>query len=274
MEHVITDALALTRAPIFERLSDTTWRGAPRGGGTVMGSVMICQSLRAMAEVFPNKFAHSFHVQFVGRGTSDKAVDYELEVTSDAKSTSTAVVRAYQDGSPLAVMSISAAVAPKSEKERWSAVTDTGGHDRDPSEDAEVRWFLGPAGYMVSKALGNIRYFPYWFHYRRDTNDEHDRIIAAAYVSDQGISNTGFPPHVSVADSNFNLTLNHSVWFHHPIVVDEWVMVQSECTATANGRGVAHGYMISESGHRIATFSQEVLLLSPNSAIMADRVKE
>jgi hypothetical protein len=32
--------------------------------------------------------------------------------------------------------------------------------------------------------------------------------------------------------------------------------------------------MISESGRRIATFSQEVLLLSPNSAIMADRVKE
>lgn len=239
-----------------------------------MGSVMIVQSLRAMADAHPEKFTYSFHVQFIGRGTNDKTIDYEMTTTSDSRSTTTAIIRVSQEGTPLAVMMLSAALPARVEKERWSDVNDVRGHERIEDEKSEVGWFLEPAGFKTARAKNDIRYFPYWFRYRREPNDQHEQIIVAAYVSDQGISNTGFPPHVTAEDSMFNLTLNHSLWLHQPFDVFDWVMVQSKTTATANGRGTAHGYMITEDGRRIATFSQEVLLLSRKSEIMRDRVQD
>ena len=271
MSTVFSEALSLTKTPLFQRSGDNTWQGAVRGDGTLMGSVLIVQSLRAVMDAVPNKLVHAFHIQFVGRGSIDKTVEYELEITTAAKSTTTAIVRAYQAGTPLSIMMTSSAMPPTREKPRWSDINTHEGAERTQDGDSLVGSFIEPAGFDTDRAENAARFFPFWFRYPSSIEDEHERILIAAYVSDQGISNSGFPDHVPLEESINNLTLNHSLWLHHPVIVDEWVRVQSRCTAMANGRGTAQGYMITESGQRIATFSQEVLLLTSESSILVGR---
>lgn len=271
MSTIFTDALALTKAPHFERTDEYTWKAAARGEGTLMGSVLIVQSLRAVADAIPDKLIHAFHVQFVGRGSIDKTVEYELEITTSGKSTTTSMVRAYQDGVLLSIIMVSSALPAKIEKPRWDDLETLSDVKRIPDSKSLVHTFLDSAGFETSDAESSIRFFPYWFRYRGAVQDAHEAILVAAYVTDQGISNTGFPDHVPFDDSIMNLTLNHSAWFHHPIVIDEWVCVKSRCSAQANGRGTAHGLMVTESGQRIATFSQEVLLLTANNEFIKGR---
>ena len=271
MATIFTDALALTKAPNFERTGENTWTAAVRGEGTLMGSVLIVQSLRAVADAVPDKLIHAFHIQFVGRGSIDKTVKYVLEITTAGKSTTTSMVRAYQDGVLLSIIMVSSALPAKTEKPRWDDLETLDDVKRIPESKSLVHTFLDYAGFETSDAENSIRYFPFWFRYRGELKDAHEAILAAAYVTDQGISNTGFPDHVPFDESIMNLTLNHSAWFHHPVVLDEWVCVKSRCSAQANGRGIAHGLMATESGRRIATFSQEVLLLTPSNEILKDR---
>ena len=152
MSTVFSEALSLTKAPHFHRTGDNNWQGAVRGEGTLMGSVLIVQSLRAVMDAVPDKLVHAFHIQFVGRGSIDKTVEYEVEITTDAKSTTTTIVRASQSGVPLSIMMTSSALPPTKEKPRWTDVSTHVGSERTQDGESLVGSFIEPAGFDTDRA--------------------------------------------------------------------------------------------------------------------------
>jgi acyl-CoA thioesterase-2 len=56
------------------------------------------------------------------------------------------------------------------------------------------------------------------------------------------------------------VSLDHSVWFHRPVDVNGWLLVELVPMATGGGRGLSVGTVRSRDGQLVATIAQEVLL--------------
>jgi acyl-CoA thioesterase-2 len=57
-----------------------------------------------------------------------------------------------------------------------------------------------------------------------------------------------------------SVSLDHSVWFHRPIDVNQWLLSELVPVATGRGRGLSIGTLRTVDGTLVATVAQEVLL--------------
>jgi acyl-CoA thioesterase-2 len=80
-----------------------------------------------------------------------------------------------------------------------------------------------------------------------------------AYASDWGFLVTALHPHeVSIMTPNFQVaTIDHSIWFHRPFKMDEWLLYAIESPTAANTRGLVRGEIYNQKGELVATAVQE-----------------
>ena len=52
-------------------------------------------------------------------------------------------------------------------------------------------------------------------------------------------------------------SLDHAMWFHRPVRVDEWVLYTQESPSASGGRGLGIGRMFAADGTLVATVAQE-----------------
>jgi len=58
-------------------------------------------------------------------------------------------------------------------------------------------------------------------------------------------------------DRIFAVTINHSVWFHRPVVFDDWVLYSTSSPVAADSRGLGTGHFFDPVGNVVATVVQE-----------------
>ena len=58
-------------------------------------------------------------------------------------------------------------------------------------------------------------------------------------------------------DRIFAVTINHSVWFHRPVDVSEWVLYSTASPVAAESRGLGMGHFFDRAGRIVATVAQE-----------------
>ena len=56
-------------------------------------------------------------------------------------------------------------------------------------------------------------------------------------------------------------TLEHTIWFHRPARVDEWLLHEQESPVADDSRGLATGRFYTAAGVLVATVAQEVAIL-------------
>ncbi len=57
---------------------------------------------------------------------------------------------------------------------------------------------------------------------------------------------------------NFQVaTIDHSIWFHRPFKMDEWLLYAIESPTASNTRGLVRGEIYNQQGHLVATAVQE-----------------
>jgi acyl-CoA thioesterase-2 len=83
-----------------------------------------------------------------------------------------------------------------------------------------------------------------------------------AYLSDHGPTRAAREPHSHLADDarRMSVSLDHSVWFHRPVDVNQWLLSELVPVATGRGRGLSLGTLRTVDGTLVATVAQEVLL--------------
>ena len=91
----------------------------------------------------------------------------------------------------------------------------------------------------------------------------HQAILA--HCSDLTIIATALRPHAdwSVADSPERLhtgPTSHTVWFHRPFRMDEWILIDQHVPVTHGARAFGGANVYSESGELVASFAQESLI--------------
>ena len=83
-----------------------------------------------------------------------------------------------------------------------------------------------------------------------------------AYMSDHAFVTTALLPHgVTWLTRGMQVaSLDHVMWFHQPVRVDEWLLYVIDSPAASGARGLVRGRVFTRDGSLVATTSQEGLI--------------
>ncbi len=57
-----------------------------------------------------------------------------------------------------------------------------------------------------------------------------------------------------------NASLDHTVWFHHEVRLDDWLLYVCESPIAQSSRGLIFGGLFTPAGLRLASVAQEGLI--------------
>ncbi|MDP2013928.1 MAG: thioesterase family protein, partial [Actinomycetota bacterium] len=91
---------------------------------------------------------------------------------------------------------------------------------------------------------------------------------ALLYLSD---AHSGIPMLHKLTAEDFHASLDHSIWFHRPANMSDWVFMDKVGESLADGRGWYRGRIFNRQGQLLASLAQEMLL---RPASRTDKVVE
>lgn len=269
----------------LERLEQDLFRGnSPQEGWQrVFGGQVIAQALIATQRtIAEDRHVHSLHGYFMRPGDPAVPIVYEVDRIRDGSSFNTRRVVAIQHGK--AIFSLSA-----------SFQVDEPGldHQIDMPDIPPPESLIGEADLkerFLKNAPDNVR--RYWERERpiemRPVSLEHyisreklapvqniwvrangtvppDRRIQAAilaYLSDMTLLDTALFAHgMSVFSSKIQAaSLDHSMWFHRPYAMDDWMLYAQDSPSATGARGLTRGGLYTRDGILIASVAQEGLI--------------
>lgn len=248
---------------LYRAVNETSARYRP----SLFGGQVAAQALRAAAYTVPEgRLPHSLHGYFLRPGRADRQVILRVARDRDGRSFSARHVVAVQRGEVIFSMSASFQ-EPKPGSTQWSTPREPACHP----EDLEDRVF--PDRFVRSlqvRAMPPV--VPYepgswpvparmWVRSQQPLPD--DPLIHAcvlAYASDLG---SGFGDGTVGGVPRGGTSLDHALWFHEQVAMDDWVLIEMWPLKAGNGRGLYTGTMQDRSGRVGATLTQEILLRSP-----------
>jgi acyl-CoA thioesterase-2 len=102
-----------------------------------------------------------------------------------------------------------------------------------------------------------------WFKANGDAPDSPLLNMALlAYQSDEALLGTARLPHRgSYAHENMQVaSLDHSIWFHQPLSVGDWLLYSLDSPSSGNARGYTRGEIYTSEGVLVASCMQEGLM--------------
>ncbi len=269
----------------LERLEDNLFRGDSRDIGSlyVFGGQVLGQSLNAaIRTVEEPRQVHSLHAYFLLPGDMKVPIIYNVERARDGRSFSTRRVSAIQHGKPIFIMAASFQIDEPG-YDHQIHMPEAIGYDQMISMDIVKKKFAEFAPENMQRFMDkewpveirvepeNIPYFSTKREPRRDVwfraveglpNDQEFHKCALAYASDFNLLSTALLPHrTAFPDPEMILaSLDHAMWFHRPFDIREWLLYQVESPSASNARGFCTGHIFDQTGHLVASVSQEGLM--------------
>jgi acyl-CoA thioesterase-2 len=80
------------------------------------------------------------------------------------------------------------------------------------------------------------------------------------YASDRTLLMTASRPHGLAWGMRMAASLDHAVWIHHPVRLDDWIAYVSESPVAHAARGLIFGALYRRDGTRLASVAQEGLI--------------
>jgi len=260
--------------------------GLPR----VFGGQVLGQSLNAAVRtVDPERKPHSLHGYFLRPGDLSRSIIYEVDPIRDGRSFSTRRVVGKQNGEAIFNCSIS-----------FQKVEDGVSHQMDmpktipAPEDIEPDHIRGktlikdisgltfdkfrsmylifdpdvvdlrtPLLHQVIKPGNYDPQFGFWFKFNEAIGDDpitHRTLLA--FISDKALMSTGLYPHNVnfVTHRIIGASLDHAMWFHSKIRVNQWIYYHLDSPRAARARDLNRGSFYTRDGELIASTAQEGLI--------------
>lgn len=281
MDKRIADLLALLE---LEALEVNLFRGASRDIGVpqVFGGQVLGQALVAASKTVEGRIVHSLHAYFLRRGDCNAPIVYSVDRSRDGRSFSSRRVVAIQHGEQIFNMAASFQVTeggfdhqssmpqvpppeqlPDSSKPRRELL------ERLPEARrlllAAPRPFefrtVEPYELLASRKSPAMRHV--WFRaVSRLPDDEALHRCLLAYVSDYNLLDTATLPHgTSYLSAKLVMaSVDHAMWFHRPLRVDDWLLYAVESPSASGARGFARADIFSRDGRLVASTAQEGLV--------------
>jgi acyl-CoA thioesterase-2 len=229
-------------------------------GGFLYGGQVAAQALRAAAHTVPGeRLPHSLHCYFVRAGDSRRPTEYRVERDRDGRSFSSRRVVATQDGRLIFTLASSFAVPLSGPEQDVDGMPDA--EEPEQSRPAELDHLFSLEGALPTQPFPDGPW-PTRVWARSTTTLPDDPLVhacALTYLSDLFTGTAGLDDVADLATTS----LDHAVWFHRPVRLDDWVLMDLVPHAGAAGRGWYTGTVHDASGHLTASLSQEILFRRP-----------
>ncbi|QLH63534.1 acyl-CoA thioesterase II [Serratia symbiotica] len=266
----------------LEKIEEGVFRGQSEDLGLrqLFGGQLIGQALYAAKQtVLDERSVHSFHSYFLRPGNSSKPILYEVENLRDGHSFSTRRITAIQHDKPIFYMTASfqsrevgfehqntmpkvslpeglmseseiaqelAHRLPEKLREKFIG--------QKPLEMRPVKFHnplkgsvQEPHRYVWLRANGSM------------PDDPHIHQHLLSYASDFHLLPTALQPHgVGFLEPDMQVaTIDHSMWFHRPFRMDDWLLYAVESTSASGARGFVRGQIYTREGVLVASTVQE-----------------
>jgi acyl-CoA thioesterase-2 len=279
----------LVESSHLERLDDNLFRGYGTWGSRLRlyGGQILSQAMAAAQNTTDPEFSvHSMHAYFVRPGDPALAVIYHVELARNGKSFCTRTVTARQHGEAILTaqfslhrheegvehqMPMPEAPAPEGLLNETQLRHAAGFETPDLSTAANVLHLPGdwPIEHYVGAPVDLFNpepmppYNQVWLRSAAPLPDDpalHQQLLV--FTSDHNLLITSLRPHgISIATPNLQIaSLDHSMWFHRPFRIDDWLLYVSESPSASNGRGFSTGRIYKRDGTLVASVAQEGLI--------------
>lgn len=269
----------------LERIEQNLFRGQSQdlGWGRVFGGQVAGQALSAAVQTVPDdRVCHSLHSYFLRPGDTRKPIVYEVDRIRDGRSFTTRRVVAVQDGRPIFNLAASFQIVEDG-FDHQSPMPEANGpegllsevelaekiEDLIPEPLREIALGERPIEVRAVRPYNHLRPRPrepkklVWYRTAGRLPDSpalHQYMLA--YASDFQFLGTALQPH---GETWLNpglqvASLDHSMWFHRPFRLDDWVLYAIESPSASGARGLVRGQFFSRDGRLVASAAQEGLI--------------
>jgi len=269
----------------LEPLEVNLFRGhSPQTGWQrVFGGQVIGQALMAAQRTIEvGRIVHSLHAYFMRPGDPSVPIIYQVERIRDGSSFNTRRVVAIQHGKAIFALSCSFQIEEPG-FDHQAAMPDVPPPEKLLGEQQIKDQYLAHAPTAIRKYWERERpieirpvslkhYFSnekleprqdVWVRATGPVPD--DRLYQAAvlaYLSDMTLLDTSLYAHgTSIFDQTLQVaSLDHSMWFHRPDRLDDWLLYTQDSPSASGARGLTRGSLFTRSGVLIASVAQEGLI--------------
>lgn len=274
----------LLRLLQLEQLEDKLFRGEshPTPWGRVFGGQVLAQALLASAQTVPDdRRIHSLHGYFILGGDVERPIVYDVEALRDGRSFTTRRCVAIQKGEAIFNSSSSYHVVEPGLSHQIEVPRVPGPEGLASSIELAERYRkTSPALYTrLARELPievrpvddidlqqPVDYPPRYRVWIRAAgampNDAHLHQAVLAYASDYHLLTTAVVPHLrEVRYQDLILTsLDHAMWFHEEVRVDDWLLVDIDSPQASGSRGFTRASVFDRKGRLVASVAQEGLM--------------
>jgi acyl-CoA thioesterase-2 len=266
----------------LERIEDNLFRGDSRdvGAPQVFGGQVLGQALVAASRTVEERQVHSLHAYFLRRGDLEVPIVFEVDRSRDGGSFTSRRVVAIQHGQPILTMSASFQVsepgldhqAPMPEAPAPESLRDLGEIEAEIIERMPHKvtgYFrnqrpfefraVSPEDYLTRQKRPARKLV--WFRVTgRLPDDQALHRCLLTYVSDYHLLATATMPHgVNFLEMQV-ASIDHAIWFHRDLRVDEWMLYAIESPSASGARGFSRGAIYARDGSLVASVAQEGLI--------------
>jgi acyl-CoA thioesterase-2 len=239
------------------------WVGAgpryPWGG--LFGGQIVAQALRAATFTVGSGYrVHSLHAYFIRPGDHTEPIRFEVDRVRNGRSFCTRRVTARQSVGVILNLAASYQVDEPGPSVQTAAMPELA----PPAELRDDSWSEIFERRVAPRRRGEVRA---WARLAKPIGDDPAlQACALAYISDD------FPTEAVVSlmpdwdrrvppeQQFFSASLDHAIWFHRAVDVDDWHVHAATSHGLMSSRGVSVGHVFTADGAHLATVSQEVLL--------------
>jgi acyl-CoA thioesterase II len=242
----------------------------------IVGGHIAGQALMAASRTAPGRTPHSVHVYYLRAGDARRPVDLHVSRDRDGGTLSTRRVTAIQDGEIL-LEALASFSTPVGGLEHQATMPDVPA----PESLPPTRELLAPyadeaRGYWVREQPFDLRYVDppprvsidlpepsprirlWWKPIDPVPNDPVLHSCLLTYLSGITMLETAIAMRRATQVSTFNALIDHALWFHRPIDINDWVLSDQHSPSGIDGRGLATSTMYNRSGELVCIATQEL----------------
>ena len=276
MDAEIADLLSLLE---LEPLEVNLFRGESRDVGStqVFGGQVLGQALTAASATVAGRVVHSLHAYFLRRGDFNAPIVYQVDRSLDGNSFSNRRVVAIQHGEPIFNMAASFQ-KPEEGLDHQIDMPPVPQPEELPDASAPPPEVVKHMSERLQQFFEKPRPFAFrlvpsdpsqqtarqvWFKAVGQLPDDerlHRNLLA--YASDFFLLGTSILPHnpTNLEGRLIMSSLDHAMWFHRPLRVDDWLLYDMESPSASGARGFARAGVFARDGRLVATIAQEGLV--------------
>ncbi|QGG41616.1 acyl-CoA thioesterase [Aeromicrobium yanjiei] len=219
------------------------------------GGQVAAQALRAAGLTAEGRLPHSLHGYFLRPGDASRPMLLKVYRDRDGRSFSARRVVALQEGEVIFNMSASFSTPADGDDRQIAQLPDVSAPDE--NRVYTIPRLFSFEGRKAEQALPGLEY-PIRFWARCTAPLGTDPLLnacALTYLSDISSGTAAFntPTHATSS------SLDHAMWFHRPIIANDWLLVDLVPHTLAAGRGWYTGSIFHSDGSLVASLTQEAL---------------